>query len=38
MRTGAKLGITAAGISEFLKTAAVLRQAHEDVKENKRKN
>lgn len=35
IRAGAKLGLTAAGVTAFLKTADVLRQAHSDAKEKK---
>lgn len=35
IRAGAKLGLTAAGVAAFLKTADVLRQAHADAKEKK---
>ncbi len=35
VRAGAKLGLTAAGVTAFLKTADVLRQAHENTKEKK---
>lgn len=37
IRTGAKLGLTATGVTAFLKTADVLKQAHEKSKENKEK-
>ena len=35
IRFGAKLGLTAAGVTAFLKTADVLKQAHTDAKEKK---
>lgn len=35
IRAGAKLGLTAAGVTAFLKTADVLRQAHADAKKKK---
>lgn len=35
LRSGAKIGLTAAGISAFLKTTDLLRQAHTEIKEKK---
>ena len=35
LRSGAKIGLTAAGISAFLKTADLLRQSHAETKEKK---
>lgn len=35
IRAGAKLGLSAAGLTAFLKTADILRQAHSDAKEKK---
>lgn len=35
IRMGAKVGLTAAGVSAFLKTADILKQAHVDVKKKK---
>jgi len=37
IRAGAKIGLTAAGVAAFLKTADVLRQARADVKETRKK-
>lgn len=36
LKAGAKLGLTAAGITAFLKTTELLRQSHEDVKTKKK--
>ena len=35
IRMGAKIGLTAAGITAFLKTAAILKQAHNEAKGKK---
>ena len=37
IRSGAKIGLTAAGVAAFLKTADLLRQSHDEVKEVKAK-
>lgn len=35
LKAGAKIGLTAAGITAFLKTADVLRQSHKEIKDKK---
>ena len=35
IRTGAKVGLTAAGVTAFLKTADLVNQAYKEVKEKK---
>ena len=36
IRSGAKVGLTAAGIEAFLKTMDVLKKSHDDVKDKKK--